>query len=262
MIIDGHQHVLKNVAEQIEINRSCSIDKVILFSTVVHPEIANHKAEFVEEMNKLNKILRGELNPKEERLKAIDELISAVNTAPDYFIGFGSCPFGLNMDETAEWIENNIVGNHLKGVGEIALAPGMVASIETLLSYIHDHKKRLPVWIHTFNPMTLTDLKQIVQYARKYHNTKFILGHAGGSHWLELIEMVKDLTNVYVDISASFTVFSVKYIAEALPERCVFSSDLPYGDPLLSIKQIEHLIKDIHIRENILGNNTATLLNS
>jgi len=261
MIIDGHQHVLKNLSEQIRINKSCGIDKVILFSTVVHPEIANNKDEFVEEMNKLNKILRGELNPKEARLKAIDELVDAVKTAPDYFIGFGSCPFDLAMDETVKWVEENIIGHGLKGVGEIALAPGRVASIENLLLYIHDHKKRLPVWIHTFNPMTVEDLKQIVQFARKYSNTRFILGHAGGSHWLELIGMVKDLTNVYVDISASFTVFSTKYIAESLPERCVFSSDLPYGDPWIGIRQIERLIQDSSIRSNVLGNNMEALLN-
>ena len=261
MIIDGHQHVLKNVDEQIRINKDCNIDKVVLFSTVVHPETANNKTEFVEEMSRLNKILSGRLNPTDERLKAIDELVRAVGTAPDYFVGFGPCPFGLDANTTADWIENNILGNNLNGIGEIAFAPGMVSSIENMLACVHEHKKRLPVWIHTFNPLTLPDLKEIVRYARKYQNTRIIFGHAGGSHWLELIDLVQDLANIYVDLSASFTIFSIKYIAEILPERCVFSSDLPYGDPLLGIRQIEHLIKDRHIRDNILGNNTETLLN-
>jgi len=261
MIIDGHQHVLKNIAKQIQIGKDCNLDKVVLFSTVVHPETANNKAEFVEEMNKLNRILRGELNPTEERLKAIDELILALNEAPDYFIGFGPCPFGLDIHQTSEWIENKIVRNHLKGIGEIALAPGMVSSIENILACANDFQQRLPVWIHTFNPLTLADLKQIVQYARKYSGTRFVLGHAGGSHWLELIDLVKDLTNVYVDLSASFTVFSIQYMAEVLPERCVFSSDLPYGDPWSGIRQIERLIKDTAVRENILGHNTERLLN-
>jgi len=262
MIIDGHQHVLNNMTEQIQINKSCSIDKVILFSTVVHPEAANNRMEFVEEMSKLNKILSGQLNPTEARIEALGELVRAIEMAPDYFIGFGSCPFGLDVDGTAEWIENKIIANNLKGIGEITLGPGMASSIENILSYVHDSNKKLPVWIHTFNPLMIKDIKEIVQFAVKYNKVKFVFGHAGGSNWIELLDLVGKLPNVYVDTSASFTVFSIKYIAESLPERCVFSSDLPYGDPLLSIKQIDYLIKDTHIKENILGYNTESLLNS
>jgi hypothetical protein len=107
----------------------------------------------------------------------------------------------------------------------------------------------------------INDIKEIVQFAYKYNKVQFILGHAGGSNWIELIDLVKNLPNAYIDISASFTVFSIKYVAESLPERCVFSSDLPYGDPSLSIKQIEYIIKDSHIKENLLGNNTESMLN-
>ena len=213
-------------------------------------------------MNKLNKILSGQLNPTEARVKAFDELVAAIKLAPDYFIGFGSCPFGLDADRTAEWIENRIIANNLKGIGEVTLGPGMVPSIENILTYVHDNNKRLPVWIHTFNPLMIKDIKEIIQFANKYNKVKFVFGHAGGSNWIELIDLVEKLPNVYIDISASFTVFSIKYLAESLPERCVFSSDLPYGDPLLSIKQIDYLLKDKHIKENILGKNTQALLNN
>jgi uncharacterized protein len=262
MIIDGHQHVLKNVPKQVQIDKSCNIDKVILFSTLVHPETADNRREFVEEMNKLRNILSGQLNPTEARVKALDELARAVDTAPGYFIGFGSCPCGLDADKTAQWIENKIIANNFQGIGEITLAPGMVSSMENILSYVHDNNKKLPVWIHTFNPLMINDIKEIIQFAVIYNKVKFVLGHGGGSNWLELIDLVEKLPNVYMDISASFTVCSIKYIAESLPERCVFSSDLPYGDPLLSIKQIDYLIKDAHIKENILGYNTEMLLNS
>jgi uncharacterized protein len=261
MIIDGHQHVLKDVHEQIKINQQCGINKVVLFSTVVHPEIATNKNEFVDEMNTLNKILSGQINPTAARMTAIDKLIKAVEISPDYFIGFGPCPFGLDLEKTADWIETNIIANKLRGIGEITLGPGMASSIENILAYVHENNKNLPVWIHTFNPLTIKDIKKIIQYAHTYDTVKFVFGHAGGSHWLEVIELVQDMRNVYIDISASFTVYSVKYIAECLPERCVFSSDLPYGDPSLSIYQIDRVIRDMKIKENVLGKNTERLLN-
>jgi predicted TIM-barrel fold metal-dependent hydrolase len=261
MIIDSHQHVLINVKEQIEIGRSSGIDKVVLFSTIVHPEVASNKNEFVTEMNTLNKILSGRINPIEARLKAFDELLAALESAPDYFIGFGSCPFGMDIDETADWIENKIIKNKLRGIGEITLGPGMASSIENILSYVHVARKELPVWIHTFNPLTIKDIMQIIGYAKKYNKVRFVFGHAGGSNWLELIDLVQELDNAYVDLSALFTVFSIKYIAECLPERCLFSSDLPYGDPSSGIDLIDKLVRDSKVKENLLGNNAERLLN-
>ncbi len=261
MIIDGHQHVLKNFQAQKQINKKSGIDKVVLFSTLVHPETAKNRSDFTAEMNRLKEILSGKINPVEARLAAFDELLNAVKFDPEYFIGFGSCPFGMEYQETAEWIENRIIGNGLKGIGEITLGPGMVSLIENTISYLQESKKKLPIWIHTFDPLTISDIKELVEFAKKYDSVNFILGHSGGSNWLELIGLVETLPNVYIDISATFTVFSIKYTAETLPERCVFSSDLPYGDPFLGIKQIEYIIEDKYVRGNILGRNTENLLN-
>lgn len=260
MIVDGHQHVLKDVDYQKNYNIKCGVNRVILFPTSVHPEIANNRTEFIQEFSTLLKILKGEINPIEARINSIRELIEAINFDPDYFIGFASCPFGLDIEKTGEWIEEIIIKNNFKGIGELTFGAGNVSNIENIFKYVHENKKKLPLWIHTFNPLAFSDINEIVELAKKYNSTNVILGHGGGYNWLETLELVKDYKNIYMDISASFNTFSIKYISQELPDRCLYSSDLPYGDPFLGIKQIDYLINDKAIKDNILGLNTKKLL--
>ena len=100
----------------------------------------------------------------------------------------------------------------------------------------------------------------IISLAEKYPAAKVILGHGGGSSWTGLLGLVRKNGNVYIDISASFTIFSIRYLSEAFPERTVFSSDLPYGDPELGIRQVEKAVGDLHVRRRVLGLNTKELL--
>ncbi|WP_242859872.1 hypothetical protein [Clostridium drakei] len=46
-----------------------------------------------------------------------------------------------------------------------------------------------------------------------------------------------------------------------LPERTLFSSDAPYGNPLLFKKMIEISSKDAKTAEQVLGGNITNLLN-
>ncbi len=261
MIIDSHQHVIKDIIHQKKYNRECGVDKVILFPTVVHPETANSRTELVREMGRLRQILSGEINPVEARIAAIEELKTAIGSDPAFFTGFAPCPFGLDLEKTGEWIEERIIGNGFRGIGELTFGTGNAGGIENIFRYLHDRRKDLPVWIHTFNPLALGDIADITRLAAHYDSVKVILGHGGGSNWLETIDLVKENSNIYMDISASFTIFSIKYISAELPDRCLFSSDFPYGDPLLGIQQVEYLIKDKAVRENILGLNIKRLLN-
>lgn len=260
MTIDSHQHVIVNNDQQLQYNKQCGIEKVVLFPTVVHPETATDKNSFLQEMGKLQKILSGEINPIEARITAIKELVDAIALAPDFYIGFAPCPSSMDYNATGDWIENYIIKNNLRGIGELTFGSGNVPSIENIFRYIHDHNHDLPLWIHTFDPLTLNDIREIIDLANKYPSTKVIMGHGGGRHWIETIDLVKNYKNIYIDISASYTVFSLKFIAQELPEQCIFSSDFPYGDPLSDIFRIEHLINDRSLRENILRNNVGRLL--
>jgi uncharacterized protein len=260
MIIDSHQHVLTDTRYQIQYNKQCGVEKVILFPTVVHPETAIDKTGLLEEMGRLQKILNGEINPFDARIAAINELVDALATAPDFYLGFAPCPPSLDYEATVSWIENHIINHSFRGIGELTFTSNNARSVENIFCYVHDHSLDLPLWIHTFDPLTLQDIEAIMQLAHKYSSVKVILGHGGGRHWMETIALVKGQKNVYVDMSASYTVFSLKYVAMELPDQCIFSSDLPYGDPLSDIFRIEHLIKDRSLRENILGGTIRQLL--
>ena len=61
-------------------------------------------------------------------------------------------------------------------------------------------ESRLPVLVHSF-PDQVSDLKQV---AADFPETKFIMGHMGGDKWLQGLEAVAELQNVYLDPCSSF----------------------------------------------------------
>ncbi|WP_242851360.1 hypothetical protein [Clostridium sp. DMHC 10] len=59
MIIDSHAHVVLPVEKHIELMDEAGIDKTILFSTSMHPELAQNLEEYEKELNKLYDIILG-----------------------------------------------------------------------------------------------------------------------------------------------------------------------------------------------------------
>lgn len=259
-IIDSHVHVMLPVEEQVAILRTAGVDRAILFPTVVHPEKSRDRTEFRNEMERLNRILRGEVNPLQARIDSMKELVSALEAHGGMFTGFGSVPAGLDMDATGLWVDEHIAGNGLRGMGEIALGAGQASGAENIFRVSADHGGRYPLWIHTFNPLALDDIRTLASYAEKYPSVKIIFGHGGGSFWLETMELIRGIPNVWFDISASFSVMPLRFAVEEFPERVLFSSDMPYGDPYLSIQMVERTVKDAAVRKLVLGGNIRALL--
>jgi predicted TIM-barrel fold metal-dependent hydrolase len=204
-------------------------------------------------------VLRGEINPLEERIKAIAELKQTVNKYSDRFIGFGACPAGLELEQTQSWIEEHIVNSDLKGIGEITLGANQIALTENIFKATAEYE-RLPLWFHTFNPLTSKDINDLIALAAKYPRSIVILGHGGGSYWLETLEEIIHLKNVYFDISASFTTHSVKIASEIIPERVLFSIDMPYGSAQVMKALVNDAVKDPGIRQLIFEQNIKNLL--
>jgi hypothetical protein len=249
------------VEEQVDLLKQAGVNRAVLFPTLVHPENAQNRTEFRNEIEVLNSILRGEINPVEARISSIAELVSVIEVRRDMFLGFGSVPAGMDYEFTAQWIGKYIVNNGLSGIGEISFGAGEAHKIENIYRVLSDYEYRYPLWIHTFNPLTLDDITTIVGYTGKYHGVKTILGHGGGSYWLETIELIKDKPDIYFDISASFSVLPLKFSAMEFPDRVLFSSDMPYGNPYLAREAVEYNIKDKAVRSMILGENILRLLN-
>jgi hypothetical protein len=235
------------------------VDRTILFSTLVHPELADDAESFEKEMNALTEILQGKRNPKESRERAIDAQISVIRGSPSKFLGFGSVPLGLSSQETANWIKKKVVENNFCGLGEFTVAPGQVPQLKVIFLASQEFG-HLPIWLHTFWPLGLEDLRSIDQLSKKYPAVPVILGHLGGTNWLDAIKMAKGNPSLYLDLSATFSTVAPQMAMKELPERTLFSSDAPYGDPLLARNAIERIAAGDYVKECVLGGNIAELL--
>ncbi|AFM39856.1 putative TIM-barrel fold metal-dependent hydrolase [Desulfosporosinus acidiphilus SJ4] len=259
MIIDSHQHVILPSEKQLSMMSETGIEKTILFSTTVHPEIAFDLDSFEKEMGILNEIISGKRNPLDARIKSIKEQVKVIAENPTKFIGFGSVQLGLSQEQTACWIEDNIIANKFRGLGEFTLTSGQMHLLEPVFAADVEFGY-LPLWIHTFSPLTLDDIKSIAALAKKYPKTPVILGHLGGANWLETIKLAKEIRNLYLDLSGTFSILVVSLAIKEIPERTLFSSDAPYGDPLLARETIERVTNDNYVKDRILGENIAQLL--
>lgn len=262
MIIDSHAHVMVPTEKQLSLMEQAGVDKIVLFATTPHPEKAADLLTFEKEIRVLTEILAGNRS-LDERIESIrqitGELCGVIRQYPQHFLGFGPVPLGLGAQETADWIEDNIIANGLLGVGEFSFASGSVHLLKNVFDALMEIKK-LPVWIHTFFPLSLQDLNAIANLAMGYPDIPIILGHMGGSNWLDAIKMAKERTNLYLDLSATFTTIAPWLAIKELPERCLFSSDAPYGNPLLARKMVELVGENRERIEMVLGGNISRLL--
>jgi uncharacterized protein len=50
-------------------------------------------------------------------------------------------------------------------------------------------------------------------------------------HWMDAIELVAAHPSMYLELSTADIVFAVRLAIAEIPERTLFGSDAPYGDP-------------------------------
>lgn len=265
MIVDSHQHVMLPTSMQIQKMDDAGVDKAILFTTTPHVERAATATldAIGAEMQVLYQLLAGSYSPEARIAKMKDtilELNQAIQDAPERFYGFGPVPLGLADDNTAKWVKDYITGNSFKGVGEFT--PGsetQITQLESVFKALADYHS-LPIWVHTFNPVTLNGIKILMALCRKYPAVPVIFGHMGGSNWMDVIAFAKEQGNVYLDLSAAFTPLSVKTALTEMPERCLFGSDAPFGEPRLCRQLIEFVSPSSSITGMALGGNIERLL--
>lgn len=259
MVIDSHAHVQLPPERQLRQMREAGIDKTVLFTTTMHPEKAASLDEFATELEKLYAILNGEKNPIVERRQAIAELAAVIKAQPEKYLGFGSILLGLSYQENLDWIETYILANKFKGIGELTPGTGQVAQLEPLFLAARETGS-MPLWVHTFFPLQLSDIRALLALAKKYPEIPVIFGHIGGLHWLDLLRSITELPNVYLDLSAAYTTIALEFAIREFPERTLFSSDAPYSVPGVAKLVIESLVTDRLVLEQVLGGNIARLL--
>ncbi len=261
LIIDSHSHVTFPVSKHIQLMDDLGINKTILFSTLIHPEKAIKLNSFKQEMEALNQILNNNVNSINARKNSMKELVEVINQYPDKYIGFGSVPLGLEVEETKKWIKEYIVANNLKGVGEFTLGSGQIAFLKPIFEALKEFKG-LSIWIHTFAPMQLDDIVELIGLAKQYPEIPVIFGHLGGINWLQTIELVKNTPNAYIDTSAFYTTFALTLAMNEIPDRTIFGADYPYGDPYITIEAIKRYAPNAEVERKVLGENFRKLLDN
>lgn len=261
MIIDSHAHVVLPIEKHIKMMDDSGIDKTVLFSTLIHPEKSSNVKEFTTEMNRLNQILNNEVNPLQARLNALEEVSVAIKQHPNRFVGFGSVPLSFSSSDVTlnDWVEKLVKEQKMKGLGEFTLGPGQIPLLEPIFKAASDYTS-LPIWVHTFHPLNLKDIQELFLLTQEYENVPVIYGHMGGIHWLQTIELIKNTKNAYLDISAFYTTYALSLAIKEIPERTLFSSDFPYGDPYLNLQAVKRHTSSGEVADRVLGGNILNLL--
>ncbi len=262
MIIDSHEHVILPVEKHIEMLNKAGVDKAVLFSTSTHVESAGNLEALEAEMNVLSQILSGAYGTQ-ERINRIQgankELYQTIQKKPDRFYGFGAVPLGLDLKQTIDWL-NQIMIYGFKGIGEFT--PGTEAQVQQLDTVFCalEETRIMPVWVHTFHPVTAKGIRILMDLCQKYPQVPVIFGHLGGSNWIEVIKFAKEHKNIYLDLSAAYTSIATRNALVELPEQCLYSSDAPYGEPYLYRQMLEFVSPDQKTTDLTLGGNIAALL--
>lgn len=260
MVVDGHSHVTLPIEEHLRAMDEAGIDKTILFRTMVHPEAKARASDVQAEMERLGQILSGSPSVANRLARSADEeLFRTVSLHPDRFYCFGMVPVSMDADAMVACIKEQLSRHHILGLGEYTLPSGMLSRLEKVIA-ASACAGNLPVWVHCFNPITIDDIMQLELLAKRHPSVPVIIGHSGGSNWMEVIDIAKRNRNIYVDLSASFSSMVMKLTVEELPDKTFFGVDYPYGDMLLSRLMLERVVADGQTRRQVLGGNIMRLL--
>jgi uncharacterized protein len=257
VILDAHSHVHHSLADHIALLDEAGVDATVLFGTRAHPERATDLTSLREELDVLGAALGGQ-GAADAFAVAGRELDAALAAYPERFIGFGSVP----LDGSAERIHADvaaIVARGLRGIGELTPPPDRAGLVEPVLQAAADHG-RLPVVVHGSAPTTAGDLATLVELARRYPTVPLVISQLGGAHFPTAIDAAREVPNVYVDLSTAPVAFAVRLAIHEVPERTLFGSDAPYGDPVLARAAVERATGPGELRDRVLGGTLAELL--
>jgi predicted TIM-barrel fold metal-dependent hydrolase len=258
VIIDAHAHVHDPAGAHLQLLDEAGIDRSVLFTTRVHPERAVDFPALKAELQALQERLAGGGPGPESFLAALDEQARVLEAHPHRFIGMGSVPLGLPEDEIRTWIAEQVLGRGLRGVGELTPPPGRFQVLAPVLDASAE-MGRFPVMVHGFAPTTRDDLRLLAELARARPDVPVVITQLGGLCWMDAIDAAVATPNLFIEISTVPVAFAARHAIAALPDRTLFGSDAPYGDPLLARQLIERVVPPGSLREQVLGGTAARL---
>ncbi|MDT0462124.1 amidohydrolase family protein [Streptomyces gibsoniae] len=259
MIIDAHSHVHDPVHSHIALLDEAGVDRAVLLGTRPHPERATDLASFRDEMSVLDETVSGRPSGPESYQAVWQELESACAAHPDRFIGFGKVRLDQSAERIAADVEREVVGRGFRGVGELTPPPDGAGQVEPVLRAAADHGG-MPVVVHGFAPTTAGDLATLAGLARRYPTVPLVISQLGGLNWMTAIELARETPNLFLELSTANVILAVRLAINEVPDRTLFGSDAPYGDPFLARATVERVTKPGVLRDRVLGGTLAELL--
>ena len=259
MIIDAHSHVHDPAADHVAALDEAGVDRAVLFLSRPHPERATDLRSLRRELSVLADAIGGSPTGVDGYRVAWQEFDAALAAHPDRFLGFGSVRLDLPPDEVAAAVARDVVGRGLFGIGELTPPPGRAELVAPVLRAAADHGG-LPVVVHGFAPTTEADLRTLADLARRHPSVPLVISQLGGLNWLTAVELARDLPNLYLDLSTAPVAFAVRIAIQEVPDRALFGSDAPYGDPVLARLAVERATRPGELRDRVLGGTLGSLL--
>lgn len=244
-MIDIHAHVTTPPDHYRARAEAAGVTRPVLLSTAVHPEKATTLAEARAEFQNLSRRLDGAATAEDVYAASRREVQQALE----------SWPQAVTMRKIAlEWPEGRILAAVQEavedprtiGLGELTPAGGDGASIEAVVraSAATAVDRPLPVLAHGFAPNNADDLRAYAALAVRYPSVPIIIGAFGGLASMEAIDLAIHHDNLYLDLSSALQVVLVRAALSAIPDRCLFGSNTPYGDVLAARTTIEAAAED------------------
>lgn len=156
-----------------------------------------------------------------------------VTKYPDRFKGYWGVnpnyPDRIERDLTRYEKFSGFVGfKFLSDYHKVAITDRRYAPV---LEYAHE--RGLPILMHTWGHSRFDGPALVEQVAKRYPDVKILMGHSGHGQWDKAIQVARDHTNVYLELTAAY---SVRGAIEAMvegagSEKITFGTDLPWFDP-------------------------------
>lgn len=144
-----------------------------------------------------------------------------------------------------------------------------------LISKLNEINSNTPVildaWYYGHDYKHLPSLEKNISIITECPDKKFIIAHAGGYELLKYFFHLRDLDNVFYDLSLSLQYFhdssilvDLKKIIKWTPhEKLFFGSDYPWGSPAFQYSILFSILKELGFSsssmEDVLYNNAVNL---
>jgi len=123
-------------------------------------------------------------------------------------------------------------------------------------------KRGLPILMHTWGNSPYDGPKLVAEVAERYPDLTILMGHSGYGEWDRAIDIARERSRVYLELTAAYAVNGVieRMVARAGSEKVLFGTDLPWFDPHYATGCILYAHITDEDRHNIFHRNAEKIL--